>query len=202
MSDEIIECVKCRRDFIWTEGEQRFFEEHNLNRPKLCQECRTQRNSDRRPGMRDSKTPPFPTDQFRVAKPPPKSRKPPQKHRTHHMTQPVFLFGVPAVILALILTMVLAQAFSFNTLTVWFIAINGTAFLCYGCDKLLAKLGTLRIPESVLLAVEVIGGTLGAFAGMRIFRHKTAKPEFQRRFWIIAAIQLILVLGYVLLVKP
>lgn len=200
MSDEIIECVKCKRDFIWTEGEQRFFREHNLNRPKLCRECRAQRNSERRPGMRGINTPSFPTDEFRVFTPPPKSRNAPQSHRTRRTTQPVFLFGTLAVVLTIILIVILAGEFFFNTLTVWLIAINSTAFACYGCDKLLAKLGILRIPESVLLAVEAIGGTLGALAGMQIFHHKTAKPEFQRCFWIIAAVQLILVLGYILLI--
>lgn len=202
MSDKIIECVKCGRDFTWTEGEQRFFRDRNLNQPKLCQECRAQRNNERRPGMRDINTLRFPADEFRVATPPPKSRNASQRRQTRHIAQPIFLFGALAVILAIIPTVVLAGKFSFNTLTAWLIAINSTAFLYYGYDKLLAVLGTIRIPESVLLALEAIGGTLGALAGMQIFRHKTAKPEFQRRFWIIAAIQLILVLGYVLLVKP
>lgn len=198
MSDEIIECVKCRRDFIWTEGEQRYYQEHNLNRPKRCLDCRGEKNAERRRGMRDIITP-FPSDEFRVATPPPKSRNAPQKRQTRHVTQSVFLFGALAVILAIILAVILAGEFSFNASTAWFTAINGIAFCFYGCDKFLAKLGAFRIPENVLLAIALIGGTLGAFAAMQIFRHKTAKPEFQRCFWIIVAIHLILILGYLVL---
>jgi uncharacterized membrane protein YsdA (DUF1294 family) len=32
---------------------------------------------------------------------------------------------------------------------------------------------------------------------MRIFHHKTAKGSFQRRFWLVVAIQAVLVLIYV-----
>jgi DNA-directed RNA polymerase subunit RPC12/RpoP len=52
MSDERIECVKCGRAFIWSAGEQRFYREHRLDRPKRCPGCRSQRRNESRTGMR------------------------------------------------------------------------------------------------------------------------------------------------------
>lgn len=56
--------------------------------------------------------------------------------------------------------------------------VNIIAFLLYGLDKQKAKMNRWRIPEKVLLGVAVAGGSVGAFIGMRMFRHKTKKPKF------------------------
>ena len=47
------------------------------------------------------------------------------------------------------------------------------ALLFYGYDKKRAKKGKGRIPEFCLLTLAAIGGGVGAFLGMQIFRHKT-----------------------------
>ena len=52
------------------------------------------------------------------------------------------------------------------------------AFLLFGIDKLLAKIGAWRIPESVLLCTALLGGAAGAFVAMEMFRHKTSKGRF------------------------
>ena len=52
------------------------------------------------------------------------------------------------------------------------------AFLLFGIDKLLAKLGAWRIPEAVLLCTALFGGAAGAFVAMEMFRHKTSKGRF------------------------
>lgn len=45
MSDEIIVCARCKRPFIWSWGEQRFYKEHGLRyTPKYCPECRASRD--------------------------------------------------------------------------------------------------------------------------------------------------------------
>ena len=46
MSDERIICVKCGRSFIWSYGEQRFYEEHDLDPPKHCPQCRPLRRAE------------------------------------------------------------------------------------------------------------------------------------------------------------
>ena len=58
MSDERIECVECGRTFIWSAGEQRYFREHGLVRPKHCLDCRSQRRNESRSGMRGLVGPP------------------------------------------------------------------------------------------------------------------------------------------------
>lgn len=57
-------------------------------------------------------------------------------------------------------------------------AINFTAFCVYGADKKRAVRNQWRIPEKTLLTLAVIGGSLGALLGMKVFHHKTKKPKF------------------------
>ena len=63
-------------------------------------------------------------------------------------------------------------------LVIWLIIVNLTAFALYGADKSYAKKGSRRIPERNLLFWAWIGGSIGAFLAMRIFRHKTRKAKF------------------------
>lgn len=45
-------------------------------------------------------------------------------------------------------------------------------------DKYKARKKLWRIPEATLMGVAVIGGSVGALAGMYTFRHKTKHPKF------------------------
>jgi len=49
----------------------------------------------------------------------------------------------------------------------------------YGIDKLKAKKGLWRIPEVTLLMLAVIGGSIGAWCGMMVWRHKTKHLKFK-----------------------
>ena len=60
-----------------------------------------------------------------------------------------------------------------------FLLINIITFLAYGLDKLKAVKNWWRIPEWVLMGLAVFGGSLGAFLGMVVFRHKTRKLKFR-----------------------
>ena len=60
-----------------------------------------------------------------------------------------------------------------NALLYYLIAINIVTFLVYGIDKWKAKQGSWRISESTLLILAVIGGSIGALLGMKIWHHKT-----------------------------
>lgn len=42
----------------------------------------------------------------------------------------------------------------------------------------------------VLHGLALIGGSLGAYAAMRIFRHKTVKGPFRIIFWLIVVAQI------------
>lgn len=60
----------------------------------------------------------------------------------------------------------------------YFISINIITFLIYGMDKYKAKNQKWRISEKTLIGLAVIGGVIGAIAGMQIFRHKTKHAKF------------------------
>ena len=64
-------------------------------------------------------------------------------------------------------------------LLMWYlIVINIVTWIAFGLDKWKAKSGKWRIPERTLLLLALAGGSLGALAGMIMFRHKTRKAKF------------------------
>ena len=70
-------------------------------------------------------------------------------------------------------------------------AINFAAFAAFGLDKARAERGGWRIRESTLLWLACLGGSPGAWAGRRLFRHKTRKQPFSSRLLGIAVLQAI-----------
>jgi len=69
-------------------------------------------------------------------------------------------------------------------------AINAATLLAFRVDKDRAREGRRRISERMLLRLALAGGTPGAYAGRRLFRHKSRKQSFTRRLHAIAAVQL------------
>ena len=61
----------------------------------------------------------------------------------------------------------------------YLLAINLLAFLIYGADKWKAKHEKWRVPEKTLFLLALLGGSVGALAGMRAFHHKTRKWYFR-----------------------
>lgn len=61
---------------------------------------------------------------------------------------------------------------------IYLLMINLTAFIMYFSDKTRAIKHRWRIPEATLLSIAALGGSLGAFAAMKVFRHKTKHPKF------------------------
>ena len=66
-----------------------------------------------------------------------------------------------------------------NALLYYLIVINVVTFLVYGIDKWKAKQGSWRISEATLLILAVIGGSIGALLGMKVWRHKTMHKKFK-----------------------
>ncbi len=78
----------------------------------------------------------------------------------------------------------------------YLVAINALALMLYGYDKRQAVVGRTRIPELVLHAAALCGGTPGALLGQGLFRHKTRKFSFQVVFVIIILLQVAAVFAY------
>lgn len=76
-----------------------------------------------------------------------------------------------------------------RTVALYLVAINFAAFAAFGIDKMLAEGGQRRIAESTLLSFASFGGSPGAYAGRRAFRHKTRKQPFSSQLHMIAAVQ-------------
>ena len=62
---------------------------------------------------------------------------------------------------------------------IYLVIINIITFAMYGIDKKRAIKDQWRIPENTLLGAAFIGGSFGAFAGMRVFHHKTKHGMFR-----------------------
>jgi len=112
---------------------------------------------------------------------------------------PVLATLAPALLVALALTAGLWNALSGEWLLApwllsWLAVVNIVAFVTYGFDKGLARREGRRIPEITLLTLAFVGGSLGAYAGMRVFRHKTLKGSFRTAFWVLVAVQVVLIL--------
>lgn len=61
---------------------------------------------------------------------------------------------------------------------VYMMFMNVLTFILYRTDKKRAVARQWRIPESVLLGLALLGGCVGAFIAMRVFRHKTRYARF------------------------
>lgn len=70
--------------------------------------------------------------------------------------------------------------------------INLLAFALFGADKRRAQNGRWRIPERTLFLAAILGGSIGAIAGMRIFRHKTRHKRFFIGLPVILAAEVLL----------
>ena len=79
-----------------------------------------------------------------------------------------------------------------NIILGYLLAVNITSFLLYGIDKYKAKKGRWRISEATLLLMAVIGGSIGAWAGMRLWHHKTMHKKFKYGIPLIIIMQVAL----------
>jgi len=68
--------------------------------------------------------------------------------------------------------------------------INLFTFFAYGRDKKCAEHGEWRIPEIQLHTLELLGGTIGAVCGQKIFHHKNKKKSYMATFFATVFIQI------------
>ena len=77
---------------------------------------------------------------------------------------------------------------------IYLLAINVFAFFLYSIDKWKAKRSKWRIPEMTLLSIAVIGGSVGAWIGMKVWHHKTMHKKFKYGIPLILFAQIAIVL--------
>ena len=79
-----------------------------------------------------------------------------------------------------------------SCLTYYLLAINAVTFITYGIDKYKAKKAKWRISEATLLLLAVLGGSIGAWMGMKVWHHKTMHKKFKYGIPAILLIQIAL----------
>lgn len=84
-----------------------------------------------------------------------------------------------------------------ESITIIIVIINIVTFIIYGIDKNKAKKGKWRIPENSLIGLAIIGGSIGAYLGMRVWHHKTMHLKFKYGIPLIIVIQLVIVYLFV-----
>ena len=76
-----------------------------------------------------------------------------------------------------------------NIILGYLLAVNIATFFLYGIDKYKAKKNQWRLSEATLLMMAVIGGSIGAWAGMRLWHHKTMHKKFKYGIPVIIILQ-------------
>lgn len=81
---------------------------------------------------------------------------------------------------------------------IYLTSINVATFITYGIDKLKAKRSKWRIREASLLLLAVLGGSIGALLGMKVWHHKTMHKKFKYGVPAILIVQMAII-GYLLM---
>lgn len=77
-------------------------------------------------------------------------------------------------------------------LDLYLLLINGIGFVLMGVDKRRAKRDQWRISEKTLFLPPLLGGTVGAILGMRVFHHKTRHWYFRYGLPALLVLQVVL----------
>lgn len=78
-----------------------------------------------------------------------------------------------------------------HIIVIYLIVTNVMAFLMFGVDKWKAKKSKWRIREAALLTLALLGGSVGAWLGMKVWHHKTLHKKFRYGIPAIFVLQLI-----------
>ncbi|MDX8342093.1 MULTISPECIES: DUF1294 domain-containing protein [Bacillaceae] len=77
-------------------------------------------------------------------------------------------------------------------LYIYAVVMNIIGFIIMGRDKKKAKKHEYRISERVLWQVAIVGGSVGAYLGMKVFRHKTKHKQFALGFPLLVMLHCVL----------
>ena len=80
-----------------------------------------------------------------------------------------------------------------NIILGFLLVVNIATFFLYGIDKYKAKKGKWRVSEATRRTMAAIGGSIGAWAGMGLWHHKTMHKKFKYGIPVIIILQIALV---------
>lgn len=85
-------------------------------------------------------------------------------------------------------------------LAIWLVLINLVTFFVFGLDKWKAKRkvkkeSVRRVPEKTLFLLAILGGSVGALLGMKVWHHKTLHRSFRIGIPAILMLQILIPLG-------
>ena len=78
-----------------------------------------------------------------------------------------------------------------DLLFAYLLLINAAGLLIMLIDKRKAIKNQWRIPEKTMLTVAILGGSLGIYTGMQLFRHKTKHAKFSIGVPVILTMQIL-----------
>lgn len=81
-------------------------------------------------------------------------------------------------------------------LIIAYVVWNIGVFLLYGIDKWKARKGAWRIPEKTLIMCAVLFGAVGAYFGMKKFRHKTKHMKFKILIPLLMAVNVVIIAAF------
>ena len=85
-----------------------------------------------------------------------------------------------------------------HVVLIYLAVINVVTFFMYGIDKWKAKKSKMRIRETALLGLAVLGGSIGAWLGMKVWHHKTLHKKFKYGVPTIIIVQLALIVYFII----
>ena len=85
-----------------------------------------------------------------------------------------------------------------NLFLIAFIIMNLAGLMIMGIDKRRAIKHEYRISEKTLWLVAVFGGAIGSTMGMQVYRHKTKHLQFKVGFPLLAVLEFILFIYFLL----
>jgi uncharacterized membrane protein YsdA (DUF1294 family) len=88
--------------------------------------------------------------------------------------------SIRIVAAALVAGVLLAAAAGLSASLAYILGLGLVKFAAYSWDKWRAVRGGRRLPERSLIVLSLVGGAMGGWAGMVIWRHKTQHT----RFWL------------------
>ena len=76
-----------------------------------------------------------------------------------------------------------------------YVFMGGVAVYLYARDKRAARDGTWRVPETQLIAIDLLFGVIGGLLAQHRYAHKRSKISFQARSFVVVGLHALLLAG-------